>query len=76
MELIMRQKKVVVQPPVKVQGETKKYVSPRHQRKYSKRTKLPMDYVKMKLENRNYEEIFKKNEMNEYGSMILVPPIK
>ena len=72
----MRNKKVVVQPPVKVQEETKKYVSPRHQRKYSKRMKLPMDYVKMKLENRNYEEIFKKNEMNEYGSMILVPPIK
>lgn len=35
-----------------------------------------MDHVKMKLENRNYEEIFKKNEMNEYGNMILVPPVK
>lgn len=34
-----------------------------------------MEQVKEKLDNRNYEEIFKKNGMNEYGNILLVPPL-
>jgi len=44
-----------VQGPVKIQEEPNKYMSPRQKRKYSKRRKISMDNVKMKLENRNYE---------------------